>query len=289
MNNTEKIDCIEKDGLIINAEFKNFLKKNNIDTYEAIWGIKNGQYIKKIKNRSVIRIEIVEKNRTRVFYLKRYNRKYIGILRLPALFLSKTFVSEGRKEFVNICNFRKCNLPTVVPAAAGEKYNSFFRIDSFILTEDCSPFLPLRDLLETNPAFFKGKEGEERKKNLIKGIALLAKSMHNKGLNHRDFNSTHILVNYDSGSNIPQVSLFDMQRVDKNRLLSFRWMIKSLARTLYSLPKEIFNEKDRIYLFLSYKEKTRLNIIDKIQWGWINRKTEKIKKHTEKKPERKEI
>jgi len=289
MNLSANIKCIKKDGLILNAEFKNFLEKNNIDTYEAIWRIKKGKNVKEIKERSVTRIEIDEKNKKRAFYLKRHNRKYLGIFRLFAFFLSKNFVSEGRKEFINICDFRKCNLPTVVPVAAGEKFFRFFWIDSFLLTEDFSPFLSLEDLLEIQPDFFKRKEGERKKKILIREIALLAKSMHNKGLNHCDFNSTHILVNYDSSSNVPRFSLFDMQRVDKNKLLRFRWIIKSLARLFYSLPKEIFNEKDRIYLFLSYKGKTRLNIIDKIQWLWINGKTAKIKKHTEKKPERKEI
>jgi len=295
MNLSAQINCIEKDGLILNTEFKNLLEKNNIDTYEAIWCIKNGEQVKKIKERSVTRIEIeTENNKKRVFYLKRHNRKCLGISRLFAFFLSKNFVSEGRKEFTNICDFRKRNLPTVVPVAAGEKFFRFFWIDSLLLTEDCSPFLPLSDILEIRPDFFKRKGGERKKKILLRGIALLARSMHNKGLNHRDFNSTHILVNYDSGSNMPQFSLFDMQRVDKNKFLSFRWMIKSLARLFYSLPKETFNEKDRIYIFLSYKGKTDLNItdlniIDKIQWFYINRKTAKIKKHTEKKPERKEI
>ena len=107
--------------------------------------------------------------------------------------------------------------------------------------------------------------------------------MHQNGFNHRDFNATHILLHYDNGSDVPKIALFDLQRVEKRRFLRFRWKIKSIARLNYSLPDDIFSPKDKLYIFLSYKGKKRLNPYNHLEWLWIKRKTTKIKRHQEKK------
>ena len=122
MNNTEKIDCIEKDGLIINAEFKNFLKKNNIDTYEAIWGIKNGQYIQ-IDTKIVDRFKKVyfnedsidgnfwqtkhkNGNKIPIFYKKNGNKiQAIGLTQLFKLSYNKTIhktINQDKKAELDL-------------------------------------------------------------------------------------------------------------------------------------------------------------------------------------------
>jgi len=194
----------------------------------------------------------------------------------------KWILSQGRREFENICDFRRCELPTVIPLAAGEKFVSFFWAESFLITEDFAPFISLEHLLRHHPEFLMGPEGELKKRILIKEIALLARRMHQSGLNHRDFNATHILLHYGNQSDVPQIALFDLQRVDRGRFLRFRWIIKTLAEVIYSLSNQIFNKEDQIYLFKSYKRKEKLGNWDHFQFFWIKRKTARIKRHTEK-------
>jgi heptose I phosphotransferase len=122
-----------------------------------------------------------------------------------------------------------------------------------------------------------------RKKILLKKISALAKKMHQKGFNHRDFNATHILLDYSTGPYAPGIALFDLQRVEKNKFFHFRWKIKSLARLNYSLPGKIFTDPDRLSILLYYNDRTSPNIIDRLQWFWIQKKTARIKRHTEKK------
>ena len=169
-----------------------------------------------------------------------------------------------------------------MPVAAGEKFVNFFWVEGFLLTEAFFPFVPLEDLIEEKPNFFKGKEGKARKQKLLKGIAVFARRMHAQGFNHCDFNTTHILVKYNDADHRPELAVFDLQRVTNSRLLTFRLMIKSLSRVNYSLPNNLFKANDTIYLFMSYKGKKKNNLFDRCQWFWINRKTEKIRKHTEK-------
>jgi hypothetical protein len=106
--------------------------------------------------------------------------------------------------------------------------------------------------------------------------------MHDKGFNHRDFNATHILLRYETPSDIPQLAVFDLQRVNRSRIFRFRWPIKTLAEVLYTLPENLFDEEDRQHLFACYKRKKKLNFLDWFQWRWIQRKTDRIARHTTK-------
>jgi len=56
-----------------------------------------------------------------------------------------------------------------------------------------------------------------------------------------------------------------------------------MIRLSYSLPDDIFNAEDRLYIFLAYNGKNSLNFLDHLQWIWIKKKMARIKRHTEKK------
>ncbi len=276
------IRCIRKNGLIINKDYEAFLNRVQLDAFEPVWGYNSGETVKKIRPRSVVRLTLACNQKPRRFYLKRHNREFIGFRRLLALFFHRTGLSQGVLEYENICDFRKTGIPTVSPAIAGERRAGCFRVESFLMTEDFDPYVSLESLLEKTPDFFKGREGEIRKKCLITGVAALARKMHRSGFNHRDFNATHILLNYQSGSDIAELALFDLQRVEKNRWFRLRWKIKSLARLNYSLPAGVFSGEDRLNLLLSYNGKSTPGIMDRLQWYWIEKKTARIKRHTEK-------
>jgi len=279
---SSSINRIEKNHMILNRDYLDLLKNIQFNSFESVWEYLGGKTIKKIKARSVIRFEILIAGRKRVFYLKRHNTKFAGLQRILALFTPKLISSEGKREFENICDFRKGRLGTVSPVAAGERFVKFCWVQSFLITEDFSPFISLEYMLRDNPEFFMGEKGSYRKRNLINKIGMFARKMHKKGFNHRDFNATHILLYYKDQSDAPNIALFDLQRVDRSSVLQFRWIIKSLSVLNYTLPESLFDEEDRIFLLLSYKGKKKLNLWGWLQWLWIKRKTARIKKHTEK-------
>jgi len=273
---------VEREQMILNGDYHDLMRYLGFNCFESVWRYRGGEAIKNIKERSVICIRILIHGKEKYLYLKRHNPEYIGLRRLVMQLFPKWVLSQGRKEFENICDFRKCNLPTVVPLAAGEKFVRFFWVESFLITEDFAPFISLEYLLRDHPEFLMGPEGEYRKRILIKEIALFARRMHQSGFNHRDFNATHILLHYETGSDMPKIALFDLQRVDRKRFLRYRWMIKTLAELNYTMPEKLFDTKDRLCLLLSYKRKNKLYAWDRLQWLWIKRKTARIKRHNEK-------
>jgi heptose I phosphotransferase len=215
-------------------------------------------------------------------YLKRHTVGKMGQRTRVRRQTGNRRLSPGPKEFDNICSFRKHGLATVVPIAAGEKRSSPDGIESFILTEDFSPYVQLEALQRDEPGFFMGEAGVSRKETLLTEIAQLAGRMHCAGFNHRDFNATHILLLYKSGSDTPRLALFDLERVEVGGRCRCRWPIKSIARLNYTLPEEIFSPRDRKHLWMAYKGKESMDLWDMAQWIWIQRKTKRIARHTAK-------
>lgn len=282
-NCSSPIRYIEEGCLIINQDYVNFFDSIGIDNFDSIWGLKGGTIVKNIRQRSVIRITLHDQDRERIFYLKRHKPEFMCFRRLIGLLFSNRAFSQGKKEFHNICDFRKNGLPTVAAVAAGEKRFRHFWFKSFVITEDFSPYISLEKILREMPGFFGGPDGDIRKKTMLTDVATLARKMHQSGFNHLDFNATHILLYYEKGSDIPKTALFDLQRVDRKKLFRFRWVIKSLARLNYTLPADIFTAADRLDLIKSYKCREDLNVFDRIQWFWIKRKTARIQGHVLKK------
>ncbi|MCF8112132.1 MAG: hypothetical protein K9J85_11685 [Desulfobacteraceae bacterium] len=276
------ISRIRKNNIVINKDYVKFLEETQLDSFESIWRHKPDETVKNIKPRSITRFTVKHGDTPKSLYLKRHNLEFAVPARLLRPFLRRKSISQGILEFENICDFRKSRLPTVTPVAAGEKFNGFFRASSFLVTEDFYPYISLEYLLDHSPHFFEGRQGESRKKILINEISALAKRMHQNGFNHRDFNATHILLYYENESGPPELALFDLQRVENHGFIRLRWKIKSLARLNYSLPDEIFNPQDRMNILLFYNGKTSPGIIDRLQWFWIEKKTARIRRHTEK-------
>lgn len=277
------IERVRKNDLVINRSYFELLQTSGLDHFEAFDTFSNGALIKRIKFRSVIRFAISDRGRQRFFYLKRHRRQWSGWPLTRGRGFSSIFVSQGRIEFEHCELFRRHGLATVHPVIAGERHRGRFWVDSFVVTEEFTPFVSLEELIRNHPEFFEGEAGRRHKNELLQEIARQARWMHAGGFHHRDFNATHILVHHNEGASKPfTIAFFDLQRVDTNPWSRWRWMTKGLARLNTTLPDPLFSDADRLYLFLSYKKRDRLDLWSRFQWLWLKRKTERIRRHTRK-------
>ncbi|MGE0083571.1 MAG: lipopolysaccharide kinase InaA family protein [Desulfococcaceae bacterium] len=278
MPNVSAIEYTEGQNLIVNRIYADLLRCMQLDSSDSLWHYADkypdGCLVKKIRERDVIRLKLPD-IRGYVF-IKRHHAGYTGMKQ--GMIFPGRIPSEGRKEFFHICQFRKHGLATVTPVAAGECSNG----SSFIVTEDFSPFATLENLLAHDTGFRERMKNPDEKKTLLAEIARYARKMHDSGLNHCDFNADHVLIHYDGNSDKPAVAVYDLQRIRKKKYFRFRWLIKSIAELAFSLPDEFFNENDRKSLLLFYNGKEKYGLPEKIQFLWINKKIEIIRKHTEK-------
>lgn len=272
--------------LLINKDYQQLLTDIGFTTYDAIWSCEDGELIKQKNERSVIKIQLptsinLTPQQNRIFYIKKHRERISLWKKLRSIVRKNTGISEGLKEFHHYCNFRKNGLATAIPVAAGMKISSFFQIDSFLITQDFLPFIELEDYILNKPDIFQDDNNQAKKKIILQKIAQYARRMHDTGMNQQDFNATHILLHNIDNDN-PAVALFDLQRVDTNPLKSFRWPIKALAELFFSLPSSIFSEKDKVFLFSSYKKNSNLSFLNRLQYFWITKKRDRIAKHTQK-------
>ncbi len=266
----------------INPEFANLLSKSGFTDFDSVFHFDGGEVFKRIKDRSVAKIEVFGEDGPKSWYLKRHEAELIdrGVRLFPEC--ERLPETQGLLEFRNIVDFRKSGLACVNPVAAGEKRIGGSKAVSFLITEDFSPFVSLEWLLFNRPDYFTGPGAEERKKVLMERIGRFAAKMHEAGFNHKDFNATHILLGFrENLSGPPEIALFDLQRVDRKKLFRFRWIVKSLAELNYTLLKEYFGAEERANLFLACKGTDNPGLYGRFQQFWIRRKTERIARHTE--------
>ncbi len=277
----------DKEALVVNRDFNRTLRRAGLLSFDDIWNYPGGELIKVKNNRSVSTMELADPSTGHPedatpaglrLYLKRHSEPLSWLHDAAGSLKPKNRKGEGLEEFETYCDFRKRGLATAVPVAGGtKKVSSTLR--SFLITLDFSPLFSLEEIILKQPDQLKTAANEQRRKNILAAIARYARHMHESGINQKDFNATHILMD-DLDSPVPAIVLFDLQHVDRKISSRFRWPVKALAELNFSLPESIFSEQDRIYLFHIYKKTTSLDFLGRMQYKWMVKKTERIRKHT---------
>jgi heptose I phosphotransferase len=277
-----KIDIIKLPHMVMNRDYQALLETGGLLDFDGIYNYQEGTVLKRIRDRSVLRMEIPDGDKNRIFYLKRHNPVRPGIKEMIDSLLSQGGSSPGMAEFTTLCQFRKHGIPTAVPVAAGERQVEGGRFESFLLTESFAPFISLEEIIHNHPDLLKGDEGRIRKERLIKSIASLARTLHDQGFNHCDFNATHVLVSPERDNGGFDLALFDLQRIDRKKWMRLKWFIKTMAQLSFTMPDPLFDDRDRLLMFQTYKGSSGMKLIDRFQLYWIRKKIQKISRHTEK-------
>ena len=266
-------------SLVLNQDYTSLVATLSIQSFTDLYNLAGGVAVKEQKDRSVLRFEIGDA----VFFLKRHESEK----KQPGGILDGTdypWCSEGGKEFAFFYGFRQVGLATAHPVAMGEEILKDGTVQSFFLTEDFAPYVQLEDLIRHTPDVLAGEKNKTKRLNILKAVGEYARRMHGTGFNHQDFNATHVLLHgFEKG--VPNMALFDLQRVDQRVWQRFRWPIKALAEFNYSIREnDVFSDGERLFLFHVYCDKVDqlLNPVEKMQWRWIEAKTNKIARHTAK-------
>lgn len=265
--------------VVYNQDFAPLFEEMKVTCFADIYDLAGGTTVKKQQDRSVLRFEMVDS----VFFLKRHEdeeRQGGGVLTGT----SYTWCSEGGKEFGFFHAFRQHALATATPVAMGERICVNGMVQSFLLTEDFLPYIQLEEVIRHAPEQLAGQSHLEKRLNILRAVGRYARQMHRAGFNHQDFNATHVLL-HGVEKGVPDMALFDLQRVAQNPWQKFRWPIKALAEFNYSSRENnVFSDGERFFLFQVYCNKVDrpLSIAEKLQWRWIKGKTKRIARHTAK-------
>ncbi|MBN1545591.1 MAG: hypothetical protein JW902_02925 [Syntrophaceae bacterium] len=277
-----KIEIEKRPHMVVNRDYVFILESCGLLDFDRLYHYQGGIAVKQIRDRSVLRLDVHDGTKNKVFYLKRHSAVRCGFQELITNRMTGHSPSPGMSEFENICDFRTRRIPTVTPVAAGERRVGFARYESFLLTESYDPYISLEEIIYHHPEMLQGADGRLHKEKLIESIAKLARQMHDAGFNHRDFNATHVLVGPEGNDGNLPLALFDLQRMDRKKWLRWKWFIKIMAELSYTMPEPLFNDQDRLLLYQSYKGSFTLQMLDRALLKLIKMKMKKISRHTDK-------
>lgn len=164
----------------------------------------------------------------------------------------RTPILSARNEWRAIREFERLGVPTLEPAAFGEKgFNPAAR-DSFLITREVEQFITLEDLAAR---WAEVSDPVRLKRALIDHLAVLSRTLHDNGVNHRDFYLCHFLLEIPDGIEGILDRPLLIRVVDLHRAMIFRgqvntrWREKDLGALLYSSMHIGLTRRD-IYRFI---------------------------------------
>jgi len=200
-----------------------------------------GEIFRSVKSRQTFRFELNGKS-----YFAKIHHGIGWREIIKNLLQLKRPVLSARNEYEAIRRLEALGVDTMTPAAFGERGHNPAKIESFIITEDLQNTVSLedycRDWKQHPPAF-------ELKKTLIDYLAVASRTLHENGVNHRDYYLCHFLfdVSKDWKQAEPapnqfskdwkrgiRASLIDLHRAQLRRTTPRRWVVKDVAGLYFS-------------------------------------------------------
>lgn len=154
--------------------------------------------------------------------------------------------------------------------AYGSKGLNPARRQSFLLMEELTNFSSLEDFCrdwKNEPPSFSLKQA------LILKIAHIAKTLHENGINHRDFYLCHFLLRANQ-----ELTLIDLHRAGLHQKLRPRWLIKDLAGLYFSSKDQGLTPRDLLRFMRAYRQKSLRDVIlsEGSFWQKVKKRGEKL-------------
>ncbi|MDD7806042.1 MAG: lipopolysaccharide core heptose(I) kinase RfaP [Endozoicomonas sp. (ex Botrylloides leachii)] len=209
-----------------------------------------GQVFRQLEARRTYRFQFQGKN----FFAKVHYgvgwREIINNLlhfRLPVLGASNEWIALNKLQVLGI--------DSMEPVAYGKKGYNPAKQKSFLITaalENMSSLEEICDKWKRTPPSYS------MKKAIIEKLAEISRTLHDNGINHRDYYFCHflipdsILIEYASNTKKRQplrCYLIDLHRAQIRKKLPERWRLKDLSGLFFSSMEYGFNQRD-IYRFI---------------------------------------
>jgi heptose I phosphotransferase len=121
---------------------------------------------------------------------------------------------------------------------------------------------------------------------LIQKVADIARSLHQNGVNHRDFYLCHFLLERNSLAEKPvRIFLIDLHRVQIREHTPLRWIIKDLGGLFFSAMEIGLTRRDLFRFMKAYRQRSLAAILkDETDfWARVRSRAESLyKKHAAK-------
>jgi hypothetical protein len=194
------------------------------DTFKVAMSL-NGQVFRDVPGRKTLRVEVLGKS---CFIKQHFGVGWMEIVK-NLLSLKKPILS-AMTEVRAIEKMQALNIATTPLIAYGQRGCNPATLKSFVMTDDLGDITSLEDLC----ASWKQRPPSLRfKRLLIIQAAKLAKTLHDNGVNHRDFYLCHLCLN-NASLPIVKLILIDLHRVMIYNKVNEKANMKDIAALYFS-------------------------------------------------------
>lgn len=188
-------------------------------------------------------------------------------LRLPVL--------GAEDEWRAIDFLHRHGVGTMNAVAYGKRGLNPARLLSFLVTEELQGVVSLEDYCEPWP---QRPPAMAEKRLLIRYVANMARTMHEQGMNHRDFYLCHILLAADwDRQSIPPLYLIDLHRAQIRSRVPRRWLVKDLGALCFSAADIGLTRRDLLRFIRAYTGMPlREALADHKLWSQVCRRAVKL-------------
>ncbi len=163
-------------------------------------------------------------------------------LRLPVLGATNEYRAIRRLEALGV--------DTLSIAAFGCKGLNPARQQSFLITDELPPSVTLEDHCAGWP---ERPPRLRHKRLLIRKVAHISRSLHDNGINHRDYYLCHFHLKTGSSSRPwPVLYLIDLHRAQLRRRTPYRWRLKDVAGLYFSALDIGLTRRDLLLFMREY-------------------------------------
>jgi heptose I phosphotransferase len=252
----------------LKALFKEF---RTVDDFLRI----NVDTVRDFKNRQTGRFELGHK----AFYIKKHFEAGIGAVVDELLHLRRPHIGAAHEKYA-LERLTELGIDTMKIAAFGQNGAALTKQTSFLITDEIADVESLEYICGRWP----NEPPAARFKNaLIKEVALIAKKLHENGMNHRDFYICHFLLDVTGSDNEyvkrpPRLFLIDLHRAQRRSRVPFRWRAKDIGSLYFSAMDIGLTGRDILRFIRLYTGESvrRSSQKDKRFWRAVHRRAVRV-------------
>jgi heptose I phosphotransferase len=221
------------------------------DTFNQLFSIE-GKVYRQQGGRKTLRFTLDGKN-----YFAKFHRgvgwkriiKDLLQLRLPVI--------SAKTEWRAIQRLEQLGISTMHLVGYGKRGWNPARLQSFVITEELANTVSLEDFCRDWPTL---PPSCSLKRALITEVARIARTLHEHGINHRDFYICHFLLDISMGReriDPRHLSLYliDLHRMQMRRRLPWRWRVKDIGSLYFSSMDIGLSKRDLLRFIRVYRNK----------------------------------
>lgn len=188
--------------------------------------------------------------------------KNLIALRLPII--------SARNEWQAIHFLEKHHLDTMTLAAYGERGLNPAKRQSFVVTDDLTGTMSLEwvgEQWQQRPPDFASKQA------LIRKLAEISRTMHQNGMNHRDYYLCHFLLDesfarHNTFTSDTPLYLIDLHRAQLRKRTPERWVIKDMGSLFFSASRVPLTRRDKLRFMKIYSGMPLRQLLSSQQDFW---------------------